>query len=477
MEPRLNELIQDALYLIKSLGGKKPAVSFSGGKDSLVALDLSIRAGVNRAVFADTTVEFDETIRYVNAIKKFYGIEMEIVRPNKSFFELIEIFGFPSRRSRWCCEALKFGPLGRYALRDNATSFITGLRKEESKKRRGYNLLGKNPVLPVPQLNPLIDWTEEDVWQYINEFSLHINPLYKYGFKRIGCWPCPFKSESDWKITTELFPDLVQDFKVKIQGICKKFGISVRDVNDFVQTGAWTAYSFTQTSKISGEIGLQGKSVRITLHKYEDIMKVIKLIPAISRSYIQNGNELIVSNFNDLRKLMTLVEKAINCIGCGACLILCKRNALKIEQNSLVVDADNCSMCGECLSNSRLRGACLRRNYAPIRFEVKEPFENIGYREDVMVEKLRSLCSESDVMGQIRSKASMKRILDKIPALGKTTIVGNRVIVQNKFFLAIFTQKRGLIQVQFHTEKENFSMTAKVIRNILRTKRTTTKHK
>ena len=94
----------EAIQFLKKNATEKTFVSFSGGKDSLVALDLAIRANFNEAIFCDTTIEFDETLQYVNIISNFYGIKIDIVKAPIDFFEIVRKIGFPSRRSRWCCD-------------------------------------------------------------------------------------------------------------------------------------------------------------------------------------------------------------------------------------------------------------------------------------------------------------------------------------------------------------------------------------
>ena len=84
------------------------AVSFSGGKDSLVTLDLAIRSGISKAVYCDTTADFDETIPYVKKVRSFYGIDLETRRGTADFFDSIEHVGLPTRRARWCCEVHKY---------------------------------------------------------------------------------------------------------------------------------------------------------------------------------------------------------------------------------------------------------------------------------------------------------------------------------------------------------------------------------
>lgn len=466
MRRNLDDLISESLYIIRAFGGKNPAVSFSGGKDSLVALDLSVRAGIKKAVFSNTTIEFEETVKYVERIRDFYGINLEIVRPPKNFFQLMEIFGFPSRRMRWCCEALKFGPLGKYALNNCISSFITGLRSNESKKRKKYNIVGKNPALPVPQINPLLNWKEEEIWQYIEEFSLPVNPLYKYGLKRVGCWPCPFKTKKGWEIIRKNFPHLIRYLNFQIKKLSKKFSVGIRDVNDFILKMAWVKHAFTQVSEIKCDMKLNGNKMTISFENIHDLNRVLKLLPIISKGYSVQGNKVILE-CGDIQSIRTLVEKVINCVGCGACLTLCDKNALYLNNGTIAVNVDRCTHCKNCLRTSKLRGACLRRNYAPRKFVMREYSIRRSNYEEAKIKSL-PLCSTSEIIGKIRSKKSMHKIMENISRLGKVTrIEKHTIIVRNGTFTAIFKQNKGILEVHFRTSRENFDITTKVIRSFL----------
>ena len=81
-------------------------VCISGGKDSLVALDLSILAGITEVVFCDTTLAMPEVYEHLGELEKFYDIEIKVVKPPREFFDLVKEIGYPSRRLRWCWERL-----------------------------------------------------------------------------------------------------------------------------------------------------------------------------------------------------------------------------------------------------------------------------------------------------------------------------------------------------------------------------------
>ncbi len=353
---------------------KNLAVSFSGGKDSLLALDLAERVGIKRAVFSNTSIEFDETVDYVESLNDFYSLNIDIVTPPRDFFELIEDLGFPSRRFRWCCEVIKFGPLAKYARENNIDGFVTGLRREESTRRKSYKKIDYNPAIPVPQINPVIDWSESEVWDYIKTYKLPYNPLYDY-FNRIGCWCCPYRTKEEWGKMREIIPEKIKKLEDKLQKYAEKVGII--DKEKFVYQRGWTAW-IPPFKKITGGVfySLKNSSsdwieVVFSGDGEDQIDKIKNLIWILTDDYEiigENSNKKIKINLNghSKRKMKILIEKALNCFKCGACTSLCKRNALYLEDNGISVNRKLCTHCLKCLNaghKSSIRGACIARNY------------------------------------------------------------------------------------------------------------------
>lgn len=365
----MRELESTALGTLIEVSSDNVAVSFSGGKDSLVALDLSVRVGIKKVVFVNTTIEFDETLEYIDLVKDFYDIELEIVSAPVDFFDMISRVGIPSRRFRWCCDVFKFGPLAKYALRHNIDGFITGLRKDESHRRFGYTTMDINPLVPVKQINPIIEWSDNDVWNYIKTYNLPFNPLYNH-FSRIGCWCCPYRTARDWSKIEELFPEKVKKFKRALYSYAEK--VNIKDKKQFVEKRGWTAWTIPLRKIYVGGYtidGSEGKEVEIVFgNGKEQIDKVIKLLPILTDAYHISGNRLHIQiNGFNIKKLNTLIEKALNCVGCGACTALCKYNALYIKDSILNIDSSKCIHCGKCLTTNILRGGCIMRNYSERR--------------------------------------------------------------------------------------------------------------
>jgi phosphoadenosine phosphosulfate reductase len=161
-------------------------VAFSGGKDSIVIYDLIKKALVKYDVHMNiTTVEPPEVLQFV----KTYYPEVERIKPKKSMFNLIKEKGMPPTRIiRYCCTELKeMNGVGRVV--------VVGVRREESVKRRNRPIFHESrKTKNLWFLNPIVDWSEKEVWEYINKYNLRYPSLYNEGYTRIGCILCPMHS-------------------------------------------------------------------------------------------------------------------------------------------------------------------------------------------------------------------------------------------------------------------------------------------
>jgi phosphoadenosine phosphosulfate reductase len=364
----MNEKETLALSRIYEYLDKNVAVSFSGGKDSLVVLDLAIRAGINRVVFANTSIEFDETLEYVNAVEDFYGIKIDVVKAPVTFLGMIDTVDLPSRRFRWCCEVFKFGPLGKYAIDKQLYGFFTGLRHDESRRRKKYDVEDTNPVVLTKQINPIIEWKEQDVWNYIKKYNLVINPLYEH-FDRVGCWCCPYRSDDEWEIIKQIHPDKAEIFERKLLNFAEK--MSIKDKNEFVDKRGWRSWA-SPSRKITIGAYSPCKAVHngkidiiLSLENEDQSKRIIKMLPVLTDNFFQINKRIRVTiNKDEKTKLNILVEKALNCVSCGACLSLCRSGALHLDDKSVVVNDEKCVHCEKCIRTNILRGSCISRNYS-----------------------------------------------------------------------------------------------------------------
>lgn len=201
----------ERIALHKDRANPATYLAFGGGKDSVVVYDLAKRSGIPlEPHFHFTTVDPPELTRFIldnypevivdrpYAVMTHRGEEPTVI---KSMFQLIEFKHTPpTRMLRYCCEVLKeYGGRGR--------TVITGMRWEESlsrSKRRMYERCSKGD--DTFYLNPIIDWSEKDVWEYIKKNNLPYCCLYDQGFKRIGCIMCPKASVEQREFEAKRYP-------------------------------------------------------------------------------------------------------------------------------------------------------------------------------------------------------------------------------------------------------------------------------
>lgn len=173
-------------------------LAFSGGKDSIVIYDLALRAGVKfDAHFHRTTVDAPEVLKY---IKDNYP-EVIWEKPKMSMFQLIIKNKIPPLRTiRYCCRSLKeIGGRGR--------EIITGIRWAESVARRKRNMYEESRHIRGKYfLNPIIDWSDQDVWGYIRKYKIPYCSLYDEGKTRIGCIMCPMQGTKGMLIDAKRYP-------------------------------------------------------------------------------------------------------------------------------------------------------------------------------------------------------------------------------------------------------------------------------
>lgn len=157
-------------------------LAFSGGKDSITLKELSKMAQVKFDIHYNvTTIDPPELIYF---IRKFHS-DVIWDRPKIPLLKMLVKRGFHLRTTRWCCSEFKErGGSGRRVL--------TGIRADESNKRSGRKMVEQCfKDSSKTYINPILDWTENNVWDFIKSHNLPYCSLYDEGFKRIGCIMCP----------------------------------------------------------------------------------------------------------------------------------------------------------------------------------------------------------------------------------------------------------------------------------------------
>ena len=194
IDEKLQKKINQAIRLLQTTcKGNIAEVAYSGGKDSDVILELAKEAGINYvARYKNTTIDPPGTIKHC----KENGVE--ILNPKDTFFQIVSKAGYPNRVTRFCCAKLKEYPT-------DSEIVILGIRREESRKRKERY---KEPVecrvyskeKHVQHILPILEWTAEDVKDFIQDRKLKIHPLYYdergeiHADRRLGCMGCPLMS-------------------------------------------------------------------------------------------------------------------------------------------------------------------------------------------------------------------------------------------------------------------------------------------
>ncbi|HEV8152525.1 MAG TPA: phosphoadenylyl-sulfate reductase, partial [Solirubrobacteraceae bacterium] len=130
-----------------------------------------------RIVTIDTGVLFPETLSTWRAFEERFGVKIGVE----------EAYGGWTGPEQ-CCGAAKVAALER-AL-DGATAWVTGVRREQSPTRADARLVERDETRGIWKYNPLVEWTERDVWRAIHERDLPYHPLHDAGYASIGCAPC-----------------------------------------------------------------------------------------------------------------------------------------------------------------------------------------------------------------------------------------------------------------------------------------------
>ena len=174
---------------------EKVALSSSLAAEDQVLTDLMLKENKNATIFTlDTGRLHPETYDVMDATNLKYGVKIDVFFPlNEKVQELYQTQGinghYESIENRKnCCNIRKIEPLKR-ALK-GLDVWITGLRAAQSVTRVHMPLVEWDEAFGVIKVNPLINWNEKDVWDYIKENKVPYNKLHDQGFPSIGCAPC-----------------------------------------------------------------------------------------------------------------------------------------------------------------------------------------------------------------------------------------------------------------------------------------------
>ncbi len=390
MQYEAEEFIRETISEYKRL---PVLISFSGGKDSTVVSHLVMNA-LGRSdilhIFADTTIEFPDTYKYINKFQQEHPLTPFIIsRSQLDFFETAKSIGPPSRILRWCCTTHKTNPLSKIinSLSPNkGVLTFDGVRKSESPRRSEYpRISNQHKIAREILARPIINWTDLQVWAYLFFHGLNFNNAYKKGFRRVGCLYCPFNSDWSYEITKECYPKKYEHWQAFLME--QALRMAHPNPENFTDKG-WRAraggrgldyYKASIESApcllsdtalyyqlLSGDI----KNVRhflrpfgpqtwirkndyseaFFIHDYQtnELLASVEVgfqDKAIRINYLLEKNRLLFR-----QRVEKQIKKIQSCFYCGACGAKCSMKALNISDKYSIDDL-KCVSCLKCVSH------------------------------------------------------------------------------------------------------------------------------
>ncbi len=361
---------------------RKPVVvSYSGGKDSLVALDLTAQTGVKfYIVFNDTGLEPYETYENVKEVSRRYGAELIVASAGDSYWRAIREFGPPARDFRWCCKVIKLGPITNTLLNRFPLGYISvvGQRAYESFQRARIPRVSVSRwVTKDIVVAPIQDWTALEVWGYVLMKGLPYNKAYEYGFDRLGCVICPANELAELDAVSERYPSIYK----RLEEMIREFSESQKLPREFVDYGLWRwrrelpgdiaryvkvkfRVQYPVDIKDDNETTTVSVDRSISRGTFLEFLKMLGKVEQGDGAFVVKGklgdaevrlgsnNEVIIaSNNKSLRvEIAGLVARSAICGECNLCINWCPTKALKRvgPGPAFIVDESRCIGCMLC---------------------------------------------------------------------------------------------------------------------------------
>ena len=186
---------EDVARLALERFGRRVALSSSFGAEDMVLIDMLMKIDPKARIFTlDTGRLPQETYNVIDAARQKYGAAIEVFFPQPEAVQAMvvehgmNLFYHSVENRKLCCGVRKMEPLRR-AL-STLDAWITGLRREQSVTRTEVHKIEWDESNKLVKINPLADWTERQIWDYVRQNNLPYNRLHDQGYPSIGCAPC-----------------------------------------------------------------------------------------------------------------------------------------------------------------------------------------------------------------------------------------------------------------------------------------------
>src|ERR1700691_3718865 len=171
--------------------GAEVAISSAFGVEGMAVIDIASRVRKDFRLFTlDTEFLFPETYSLMDQVEQRYGIAIERVYPLITPEEQERVHGAAlwQRRPDQCCELRKVEPLRRKL--GELRAWITSIRRDQTADRAHASKIEWDRKFGLAKINPIAEWSSEQVWRYIHEHDIPYNPLHERNYPSIGCTHC-----------------------------------------------------------------------------------------------------------------------------------------------------------------------------------------------------------------------------------------------------------------------------------------------
>ena len=371
---------------------EKVLVSFSGGKDSQVVLDLACRVlppSKFLVIYSNTGYELPTSLSLYSEIKNYYtqrypDLQFYTAENHKNVLQYWDELDTPSKVHRWCCAVMKTAPLYRLLKEIHGTGkqpnvlAFEGVRAEESSKRATYSRIGKgvkhNNVVNV---RPIFEWTTTEVWLYILFNNMPINVAYRKGLNRVGCVICPLSSELGDCLDNHFFPQTAKPFVDKLRDNATNAGI--KNIDTYLKERKWKVRAGGNRHYTETEISYEEKDNDLYIHIKSPKENFFEWIKVLGKLQIENLSEqkyrLHINCKNKVYLLsvgvqystvdifikdcltdiafISLIKRIFNksayCVHCEVCEVECPTGALSVVPK-VSIDESKCIHCHKCLT-------------------------------------------------------------------------------------------------------------------------------